>query len=174
MWMTKTENATSGEATFNFGSSVNGNDPFANFLLGQADSYSQPSKDTVPHLNYTNFEFYVQDDWKVTRRLTVNLGVRYSYFPSPTDSKDTLLNFDPAAYNAANAPVIVTSPNSPSGRFCGWRKCRGNLRQWPDLSNRGGLLGGQGDCAVGNLFSLRRSNQPQLQQQLGPQTRSCV
>jgi hypothetical protein len=117
MWMTKTENATSGEATFNFGSGVNGNDPFANFLLGQADSYSQPSKDTVPDLHYTNFEFYVQDDWKVTRRLTVNLGVRYSYFPSPTDSKDTLLNFDPAAYNAANAPVIVTSPNSPSGDF---------------------------------------------------------
>src|SRR5580658_6140818 len=34
MWMQKTENASSGEATFNFGSAVNGNDPFANFLLG--------------------------------------------------------------------------------------------------------------------------------------------
>jgi len=117
MWMTKTENATSGEATFNFGSGVNGNDPFANFLLGQADSYSQPSKDTVPDLHYTNFEFYVQDDWKVTRRLTVNLGVRYSYFPSPTDSKDTLLNFDPLAYNPLNAPTIVTSPGAPNGQF---------------------------------------------------------
>ena len=117
MWMTKTENATSGEATFNFGSAVNGNNPFANFLLGQADSYSQPSKDTVPHLDYTNFEFYVQDDWKVTRRLTVNLGVRYSYFPSPTDSNHTLLNFDPLAYNAANAPTIITNPNSPNGVF---------------------------------------------------------
>jgi Carboxypeptidase regulatory-like domain/TonB-dependent Receptor Plug Domain len=117
MWMTKTENATSGEATFNFGSSVNGNNPFANFLLGQADSYSQPSKDTVPDLHYTNFEFYVQDDWKVTRRLTVNLGVRYSYFPSPTDSKNTLVNFDPAVYNPANAPTIVTSTGAPNGQF---------------------------------------------------------
>src|SRR5580692_11704612 len=117
MWMTKTENATSGEATFNFGSSVNGNDPFANFLLGQADSYSQPNKDTIPDLHYTNFEFYVQDDWKVTRRLTVNLGVRYSYFPSPTDSNHTLLNFDPLAYNPANAPTIVTSPGAPNGQF---------------------------------------------------------
>jgi len=117
MWMTKTENATAGEATFNFGSGVNGNDPFANFLLGQADSYSQPSKDTVPDLHYTNFEFYVQDDWKVTPRLTLNLGVRYSYFPSPTDSKDTLLNFDPLAYNPANAPTIVTSPSAPNGQF---------------------------------------------------------
>jgi hypothetical protein len=117
MWMTKTENATAGYATFNFSSAVNGNDPFANFLLGQADSYSQPDKDTIPHLNYTNFEFYVQDDWKVTRRLTLNLGVRYSYFPSPTDSNHTLLNFDPATYNAANAPTIVTNPLNPNGIF---------------------------------------------------------
>jgi hypothetical protein len=117
MWMTKTENATSGEATFNFGSAVNGNNPFANFLLGQADSYTQPSKDTIPHLNYTNFEFYVQDDWKVTQRLTLNLGVRYSYFPSPTDSNHTLVNLDPALYNAANAPVILTTPDAPNGNF---------------------------------------------------------
>jgi len=117
MWMTKTENATAGFATFTFTSAVNGNDPFANFLLGQADSYTQPSKDTIPHLNYTNFEFYVQDDWKVTPRLTLNLGIRYSYFPSPTDSNNTLVNFDPSRYNAANAPTIVTSANSPNGIF---------------------------------------------------------
>jgi hypothetical protein len=117
MWMTKTENATSGEATFNFSSAVNGNDAFANFLLGQADSYSQPSKDTIPDLHYTNFEFYLQDDWKVTRRLSLNLGVRYSYFPSPTDANHTLLNFDPLAFNAANAPTIVTSPSAPNGIF---------------------------------------------------------
>jgi hypothetical protein len=118
-WMTKTENATSGEASFAFNgpNPSNENNPFANFLLGQASSYSQPSKDTVPDLHYTNFEFYVQDDWKVTRRLSVNLGVRYSYFPSPTDAKDTLLNFDPLAYVAGNAPPIVTSPDNPTGVF---------------------------------------------------------
>ena len=54
----------------------NGNPEFANFLLGQADSYTQPSKDTIPYLHYVNFEAYVQDDWKVTPRLTMNLGVR--------------------------------------------------------------------------------------------------
>src|SRR6202050_3355532 len=118
-WMTKTENATSGEASFAFNgpNPSNENNPFANFLLGQASSYSQPSKATVPVLHSTNFEFYVQDDWKVTRRLSVNLGVRYSYFPSPTDAKDTLLNFDPLAYVAGNAPPIVTSPDNPTGVF---------------------------------------------------------
>jgi hypothetical protein len=105
MWMSKTENASAGAASFNF-TGGNGNPAFANFLLGQADQYSQPNKDTIPFLKYVNFEFYVQDDWKVTRKLTVNAGIRYSYFPSPTDSKNTLVNFVPSLFNPANAPVI--------------------------------------------------------------------
>jgi outer membrane receptor protein involved in Fe transport len=32
---------------------------------------------------WQNFELYAQDDLKVTNRLTLNLGVRYSYFPNP-------------------------------------------------------------------------------------------
>jgi len=108
MWMQKTENASAGAATFNFlDDTATGGDPaFANFLLGQADSYTQPNKDTIPHLRYVNFEAYVQDDWKVTRKLTVNAGIRYSYFPSPTDSNNTLVNFIPNLYNPANAPAI--------------------------------------------------------------------
>jgi len=122
MWMQKTENASSGVATFSFDNG-NGNDPFANFLLGQAAYYSQPNKDTIPHLRYLNFEAYVQDDWKITPRLTLNLGVRYSYFPSPTDSNNTLANFDPLLFSAANAPAIdpvsgnMTGPNANAATY---------------------------------------------------------
>jgi hypothetical protein len=128
MWMIKTENGDSGAATFTFRDhTATGGDPeFANFLLGQADSYSQQSHDTIPFLHYVNFEAYVQDDWKVTRKLTLNLGLRYSFFPSPHDSNDTLLNFDPAAFNFANAPAIdpatgnmnlALSPNANSATY---------------------------------------------------------
>lgn len=132
-WMTKTENGDSGAATFTFsnlmavGTSATGGDAeFANFLLGQAQSYSQASHDTVPYLHYVNFEAYVQDDWKVTRRLTLNLGVRYSFFPSPYDSHNTLLNFVPANFVAANAPKIdpatgnmnlLLSPNANAATY---------------------------------------------------------
>ncbi|HUN84617.1 MAG TPA: TonB-dependent receptor [Terracidiphilus sp.] len=97
--MLKTENASSGEATFEFNT-------FPDFLLGNVFTYTQASRDTVPDLHYYNFEAYVQDDWKVNDRLTLNLGLRYSYFPSPADVLLTLNNFDPLLFNAANEPAI--------------------------------------------------------------------
>jgi outer membrane receptor protein involved in Fe transport len=39
---------------------------------------------------------YFQDDWKVFKRLTLNLGVRYDYMGPSTDVKDRLGNFDPS------------------------------------------------------------------------------
>ncbi|MFZ1008510.1 MAG: carboxypeptidase regulatory-like domain-containing protein [Candidatus Sulfotelmatobacter sp.] len=118
MWMQKTENASSGFATFTF-SPTNTNPAFANFLLGQADSYTQPSKDTIPHLRYINFEVYVQDDWKISPRLTLNAGVRWSYFPSPTDSNNTLNNFNPLLFSAANAAIIDPISGNMTGMTAG-------------------------------------------------------
>ena len=97
--MLKTENASSGVANFEFSN-------FQNFLLGNVLSYTQNSRDTIPDLHYVNFEAFAQDDWKLSDRLTVNLGVRYSYFPSPSDVLNTLNNFDPRLFLASSAPTI--------------------------------------------------------------------
>lgn len=104
--MVKTENASSGAANFSFTN-------FQSFLLGQSYRYTQASKDTVPDLHYVNFEAYIQDDWQVARKFTLNLGVRYSYFPSPSGVNNTLVNFDPSLYNPADAPTI----DPTSGNF---------------------------------------------------------
>jgi len=106
--MIKTENASSGAASFTF----NG---FQDFLLGNDVNYTQDSRDTIPDLHYTNFEAFLQDDWKFNSRLTFNLGVRYSYFPSPADLLDTLANFDPKYFIPGNAPGI----DPASGNFTG-------------------------------------------------------
>jgi Carboxypeptidase regulatory-like domain/TonB dependent receptor len=119
----KTENATGGNAgTFTFTASaaqlpaataaLNNSDAlfyqnFANFLTGTATGgFSQTPIAATPNLHANTYEAYVQDDWKVTPRLTLNLGVRYSYFAQPTDSNGLLNNFLPSTYVAANAPTI--------------------------------------------------------------------
>ncbi len=42
------------------------------------------------------FGVYGQDDWKVTRKLTVNLGLRWDFAPYPLEGKNRIANFDPA------------------------------------------------------------------------------
>ena len=104
--MIKTEDASGGDATFSFGTGNAGDVPFADFLLGQVVSYTQASRDTIPDLNFLNTEAYINDDWKFTPRLTFNLGVRWSRFPSPMDKNNTLTNFDPLTYSSSVAPAI--------------------------------------------------------------------
>lgn len=104
--MLKTENASEGNANFEF-------DTWQDFLLGNVAVYTQASRDIVPDLRYYNMEAFVQDDWKVNRRLTLNLGLRYSYFPSPTDANNTLNNFVPTLYDPTLAPAL----NSTTGNF---------------------------------------------------------
>ncbi|HWF07346.1 MAG TPA: carboxypeptidase-like regulatory domain-containing protein [Bryobacteraceae bacterium] len=108
----KTENAASGQGSFTF--STNGapagtsafNQAFANFLLGNVASFTQPSTDITPDLHAWQTEAYLQDDYRFNPRLTIYAGVRWSYFGQPNDSNGLLTNFDPAKYSAASAAKI--------------------------------------------------------------------
>jgi hypothetical protein len=116
--MVKSENGTNGDPTFTF-QNTSANAPaawsFGDFLLGNVLTYSQASRDTIPDLHYINSEAYVQDDWKLSRKLTVNLGVRWSRYPAPSDGNNTIVNFDPLVYSAAKAPIITPAGNFATG-----------------------------------------------------------
>jgi hypothetical protein len=108
----KSENAANQQGAFGFTNAgaptgtTNYYQSWANFLLGNVATFSMPSTDITPDLWQWQTELYAQDDFKVSPRLTLYMGVRWSYFGQPTDSKGLLTNFDPALYNPANAPQI--------------------------------------------------------------------
>jgi hypothetical protein len=85
---------------------------FAGFLIGNANGgFTQASEAPVANINENLIELYGQDAWRATRRLTLNLGVRYSFFGQPYDVNNELSNFDPATYKAYNQETIASNGN---------------------------------------------------------------
>ncbi len=75
-------------------------DPYASFLLGLVDN-AAIGDNTVQTTGgrWQNYAIWVQDDWKLTPKLTVNLGLRYS-IPKPfTEAHDRWSDFNPTAIN---------------------------------------------------------------------------
>jgi hypothetical protein len=72
---------------------------FADFLLAAPNQIVVANGPAVIDMRASNYNFFVQDDWKVTRRLTLNIGLRYEYDTPPVDAAlGRLLNFYPELY----------------------------------------------------------------------------
>jgi len=112
----KTENAFKPyNATIDFGRDANNpgdtNWAFSNALLGNYLSYTQINKDPLPSYPYKNIEFYGQDTWKITSKLTLNYGLRIAFIKPFHDTLGLMSNFDPSKYNQAQRVVFY----QPSG-----------------------------------------------------------
>jgi len=81
----------------------------ADLLIGFVCNYQiGPPFGTVGTRNWENGAF-VQDDWKATRNLTFNLGVRYEYFTNPTEQYARQANFD-----ISSGRLVLAQDNSDS------------------------------------------------------------
>ena len=93
---------------FNFRSNQTGNTndftqgwPIASLLTGRPE-FSFNSNQTIdPALRFFSYAFFVQDDYKVTPRLTVNLGIRYDFGRPREEARGFLRGFDPEVPNPA-------------------------------------------------------------------------
>ena len=136
--------------SFNFGKTTNNpndsNHPYSNALLGNFQTVTE----TTARVEYQPinkvFEWYVQDNWKATRKLTLDYGVRFTYDLPPYQKQDVGGNFDSAVYSRAKAPVMF----APAKDSRGTRQAVNPLTgQFFPVAYIGLFVPGSGDPTVG-------------------------
>jgi hypothetical protein len=80
--------------------------PFADLLVGQVAGFNQTSAQPLFYDRYKILEPYFQDDWRVTKRFTLNLGLRWSFFGRYQEKFDREAGFTPSQFQASAAPAL--------------------------------------------------------------------
>ncbi len=109
-----TRNAQRGSAfngTFNFNRDINNpfetNFAYSNAILGSVQSYTESTNHPHGHSRYLNVEWFAQDNWKVSRRLTLDLGLRFYYIQPSWSEGDKLASWDPNLYARNKQPFLI-------------------------------------------------------------------
>jgi len=101
--------------TFTFSGSITGN-PYADFLLGLPQQSQRGSPLRGRELRLTEYGLYVEDSFKISRRLSLNYGVRWDLYGTPGSPDHLMYNFDPTTGNVVVDPAAISrvSPLYPS------------------------------------------------------------
>jgi Carboxypeptidase regulatory-like domain len=104
---------TQGTAAFNSGGFSG--DSYVNFLLGDAASFTQLQFLAGKHWVNNNYGIYGNDNWRVTRSLTLNLGLRYDALPHAYERFNQFANFVAADYDTTlGNPVTAAGTLNPA------------------------------------------------------------
>ncbi|MEA2206309.1 MAG: hypothetical protein QOE77_3085 [Blastocatellia bacterium] len=93
---------------------------WACFMMGKNVTFTQSKLDLMVDFRQKSIESFAQDEWRVKKNLTLNFGVRHSYFGAPWDKNGLLSNFIPSLWNPADAPIVTGAGNrrAATGNFC--------------------------------------------------------
>jgi Carboxypeptidase regulatory-like domain/TonB dependent receptor len=102
---------------------ANSGNAFASFLLGAVDNASYNGLYVVPGLRYQYKALFAQDDWKISRKLTLNIGLRWDLFTPRREHNNNISGFDPSLPNPGAGNLLGAI------RFLGNGPGRDNSRQ---------------------------------------------
>jgi hypothetical protein len=80
---------------------------FASALLGVMTSYQEATGKPYGLYRFTNLEWYAQDSWRATRRLSLDYGVRFYHDLPQYEARGQTAAFVPALYTYQDAPVLI-------------------------------------------------------------------
>jgi hypothetical protein len=111
--------------TGEYNGSYNTGNAFADLLTGQIAGYQQSTNNFVANLREKRIDFFVQDQWKVLPRLSVNFGIRVNHIGAWYEPAGRMVVFDPSQYNPggtyADATGLVSHATDPSISISGGR-----------------------------------------------------
>jgi hypothetical protein len=96
---------------------------YSNAAVGVFTQYLQQSKLIEGSMIYNNTEFYIQDNWKVNNRLTVDYGMRFTRQQPQHDQFGQMSNFFPEQWTVGQAPLLYVA-----GCSNGAVQCSGNVK----------------------------------------------
>ncbi len=99
--------------TSNLASPTNTGHPYADALLGAFNTLNQPTRGIYQgQYRSTNVEWYLQDNWKVSRRLTLDYGLRMNWIQPQFDQRLQGAYFDPSRYDRSKAVRLYRRANN--------------------------------------------------------------
>ncbi|MEX2261159.1 MAG: carboxypeptidase-like regulatory domain-containing protein [Bryobacteraceae bacterium] len=119
LWADNQNNAPNFGA-FDFGRNVNNpldtGYAYSNAILGVFNSYTEASDRPLPRAIVSNIEFFVQDNWRLTKRLTLDLGIRFYLLPHSFVTDNRIAGFDPAHFDPARQAQLIQPGRSGNQR----------------------------------------------------------
>ena len=104
---------------FDFGSTTNNpldtGDGYSNALLGNFQSYTEATNRAVPNVHYTQIEGYLQDSFRLSKRLTLDYGMRFVSGAPVTDDSRTISDVYKQLYSQSQAARLYY-PTTVSGK----------------------------------------------------------